>query len=540
MYKVLLKKQLTELMLGPANKNKKSKLASKLPAIGYVFVYLLVFFSFASVFYLLSSSLCVPLVNSGLDWLYLAYMFLLSVVVCMVGTVFNCYAVLYKAKDNDLLLAMPIKPITILAARLTGEYLISLFFSLMVMGPAVINLVNCITLSGCQIITLIIMILMIPVIGLVLSAMLAFIVAAITSHIKTNHTTLLIVILSIGAIALYYYGIYRAEEVLATILSDSLLLGEEIEGSGNLLYILGAGMAGDIKYLLIIVLIVIALFSLLCFILAKSFYRLATANKGGVKVEYKEKAVRQAGTEAALLRKEIGKFFSSANYILNGAMVSFILIIGAVVIVFKKAAVQEALANVTANLPEGMVAEDTLALIICMIMAMVMGTTNITPCSVSLERDNLWILKSFPIDSWQVLKQKVAAGLLITGPAALIGVAGACYAAEPGIKNVIILVAFVILFSLFVNMAGLMFGLIFPKLNWTNETAAIKQSISVVITMGAGFILTLLMFVVFATNIIPAATTLLVVLGLLLVLDTGVYFWLKKKGTIRFERLGSE
>ena len=540
MYGVLLKKQLAEFFCKPAGKNKKGKFVSKMPLLGYVFIYLLVFVSLSAFFYAISAELCAPLVNSGMDWIYLSYMFLTSIIVCMFGTVFNCYSTLYRARDNDLLLSMPIKPMTILAVRLTVEFLLSLFFALMVMGPAIFNWAMCVTLDGVQIVTAVVMTLATALIGVVLGTLLAFFVAVITSHIKTNHTTLLIVILSISAMVLYYYGIYKAEGMLAEVISNSIVLGEKLEGSTNFLYFIGTGMAGNIRNFVIVLAAVLVLFTLLCVILAKSFYRLATANKGGTKIEYKEKKARQENVELALVRKEIGKFTSSANYILNGAMTGIILVIGAIILAIKKDAVQAGVLQIVSELPEGMYMKDVCAIVICMALTMLMGTTNITPCSVSLERDNLWILKSSPISAWQVLKGKLATGLLISGPCALIGMAGACYALEPGIKNVFLLFVFLILYTLFINQVGLMFGLMFPKLNWTNETAAIKQSVSVLLTMGSGVLITVVLFLIFATGAVPANIMLLGVIAILALLDIGVYFWLKKKGTAKFEKLGSE
>lgn len=51
---------------------------------------------------------------------------------------FNTYSSLYLAKDNDLLLSLPIPVRTIMAARLLGVYLMGLMYSAIVIIPAVI------------------------------------------------------------------------------------------------------------------------------------------------------------------------------------------------------------------------------------------------------------------------------------------------------------------------------------------------------------------------------------------------------------------
>ena len=54
------------------------------------------------------------------------------------GSVFNTYSGLYLAKDNDLLLSLPIPVRAMLASRLLGVYLMGLMYSGVVMLPAVI------------------------------------------------------------------------------------------------------------------------------------------------------------------------------------------------------------------------------------------------------------------------------------------------------------------------------------------------------------------------------------------------------------------
>ena len=74
-----------------------------------------------------------------MGWLYFALMGLLAVFLGAFGSVFNTYASLYLAKDNDLLLSMPIPVRTmLLASRLLGVYLMGLLYSGVVILPAVI------------------------------------------------------------------------------------------------------------------------------------------------------------------------------------------------------------------------------------------------------------------------------------------------------------------------------------------------------------------------------------------------------------------
>ena len=90
------------------------------------------------IFTLLAVKLCGPLAAAGLGWLYFALMGLIAVLLGAFGSIFNTYAGLYLPKDNDLLLSMPVPVSSLVAARLSGVYLMGLMYSAVVILPAVI------------------------------------------------------------------------------------------------------------------------------------------------------------------------------------------------------------------------------------------------------------------------------------------------------------------------------------------------------------------------------------------------------------------
>ena len=49
-----------------------------------------------------------PLVGLGMSWMYFLIMAAAAIALGLFGSVFNTYSSLYQAKDNDLLLSLPI------------------------------------------------------------------------------------------------------------------------------------------------------------------------------------------------------------------------------------------------------------------------------------------------------------------------------------------------------------------------------------------------------------------------------------------------
>ena len=69
---------------------------------------------------------------------YFTLFALVGVLMGVFGSVFNTFSGLYQAKDNDLLLSLPIPVRAILASRLLGVYLMGLMFSGVILLPCVI------------------------------------------------------------------------------------------------------------------------------------------------------------------------------------------------------------------------------------------------------------------------------------------------------------------------------------------------------------------------------------------------------------------
>ena len=109
MLRVLLKKQLAEIFRGYFYDAKKNKARPKAAVIGYIVLFAAVMLGLlGGIFTFLSASICGAMSAVGMDWLYFALMGLLAVLLGAFGSVFNTYSGLYLAKDNDLLLSMPI------------------------------------------------------------------------------------------------------------------------------------------------------------------------------------------------------------------------------------------------------------------------------------------------------------------------------------------------------------------------------------------------------------------------------------------------
>ena len=333
MLKTLLKKQLLELNRGFFYNTKKNTVRSRASSILLIALYALLMVGIiGGMFTFMAIGLCRPLVEMGMDWLYYALIILIAVFMGVFGSVFNTYSSLYKAKDNDLLLSLPVPVGNILVARLTGVYLMGLMFSAVVMVPAVVVYLTVAPGAG-AVIGGVVLTLLVSVFVLELSCVLGWVVAKISTKIR--HKSIITVLLSLGFLALYYFVYFNAYELLGSIMTNADQLGRSIRGWGYPLYLMGRGAMGEVVPLLVVLVVVAALLAVIYRVLSHSFLKMATASDKTVKVKYREKAARARSVRRALLGRETSRYLASPTYMLNCSLGTLFLPIMAVLALVK-------------------------------------------------------------------------------------------------------------------------------------------------------------------------------------------------------------
>ena len=140
MLKTLVKKQLYELFRAYFFDAKKNKMRSKGQIAGFItFFVVVIVICLGGMFTAISLSTGKQLIPVGLGWLYFAIMGGMAVALGAFGSVFNTYSSLFLAKDNDLLLSMPIPVKYIINSRLLSVYLLGALYAWSVMIPAEIS-----------------------------------------------------------------------------------------------------------------------------------------------------------------------------------------------------------------------------------------------------------------------------------------------------------------------------------------------------------------------------------------------------------------
>ena len=531
MIKTLLKKQLLEVFSWFYIDRQSGKSRSKNGIILYSLLYVVLFCVLGGVFFSMAMPMCGPLVSAGLGWLYFAIMSLIGIALGVFGSVFSTYSSMYLAKDNDLLLSMPIPSSYILLVRLSGVYIMGLMYELIVMIPTLIVYFMYAKITVLSVLFTLLLPLLLSVFVLTLSCILGFVVAAISSRLKNK--SIITVILSLAFIAAYYYLYSQAYRILETILANPQKVGETVKTFLFPLYHLGLAAEGNALSMLIFTAIVAAFFGLVYLVLSRSFIKIATTKSGGKRTKYKEKTVKAGNIGSALLKKEFTRFLGSPTYMLNCGLGIVLMPIAAVLLIFNSGMINEML------LETGIGNSGIVPMLIAAAVCMMSSMNDITAPSVSLEGKQLWLLKAYPVEAKSVLHAKLKMHLILSIIPALAVTVTALAVVKSSVLNWVLVPAAVVLFIILSALFGLFLGLKMPNLNWTEETVPVKQSMSVTIALFGGWVAVIALgglYFAVSSFIAPEiymcfAVVLFAALGALL------YRWINTKGAKLFAEL---
>ncbi len=534
MWKALLKKQFLELINVYFPKKKAGKKRSAGAVAGFLILFILIFLSLGGSFYAAATMLASAMLPMGLGWLYFALIGSLSVFLGVFGGVFSTYASLYLAKDNDLLLSLPIPPRRILLVRMTAVYAAGLVYSAVAWLPAVICYLQFDASVPAAVFSLLLTFVN-AFLVLVLSCLLGWAVAAVSSRLRRKN--IITMILSLGFLAVYFFATSRMNRMLTGLTQNAGKLGEAVRGKLWPLYQLGLAACGKALPMLCWCCLVLALSLLTYWLLSRSFIRLATANRGAKKAVYHAGQSKASGLDAALLRKELRRFLGSPVYMLNCGIGVLMILICAVMLLVKASSIQETLALLLRSAPP--LVKSILPAAGVMAACALSGLAPITAPSVSLEGRSLWVLQSLPVPARSVLRAKERLHLLLVVPPIVLCCLALAFVLEADAVSCLLMLVCVTLFSVLLADLGLMMNLLKPNFTWTNENVPVKQGLPVVVCIFGGWFLSLLCLGLCAliSKALDArlglAAEAVVLAALLLLLKR----WLKTKGCRIFEEL---
>lgn len=521
MMKTLIKIKLLGLIKGflQNKKTKQNKASTILMALLFVYVGIVSLVMFYGFF----SNIVEPMHQMNLDWLYFAIIAILAFMLSFVGSVFVCEHELYEAKDNELLLSLPLTNQTVLLSRLCVILLLDYLFELLVIIPALIGYIEYTTFTFLQILMFIVVFLTFPFFVLTITMLLSWVVAMVMK--KVRYKNIIALVLWIVFFGLYMYGIQYVQNYIVLLVQNGKSIAQAIERSLFPVYHLAQAIVHiNLLSLCFYLLCVFVPFVIAMYLLSTNFIQLSLSKGKQKKKVYKEKPMKQKTTLYALYVREIRHFFSNAMVILNGITGEIMLVIACAGLIIYK--------NDILMLVHQFAMVDHFVLAAVIMISIGLNSMNIISASlISLEGNTMWILKSLPLQIKDIIHSKLLLQLSVCLPGQFIFGVVSSIVLDFSLEHMILVIVIPSMVIIFTAVLGLLMNLLKPRFDWNNETVCVKQSLSVFLTMLVSVSLVILIvfgYIKIFNDIIELKSYIYLILVILCLLDLFIYFLLMK------------
>ena len=428
---------------------------------------------FCGMFALMFSKLAPAYHTAGLDWLYFATAGLMALGLSVFGSVFATQSQIYDAKDNGLLLSMPIPPRTILLSRVLPLMVLNGVFSLLVLGPAGVVYGTMVGYTPVGLVAFVLCCLAVIFLSQALCCLLGWLLHLLLSRINKSLASAVYMVLFLG---IYFYLYSQAGNILNAMAAEGASMASALQSWAWPLYAMGRACTGSLPFLAAFLVICTAVSGLAYWFLSATFLGSAAMQHTGRRKKVDYGNLRAGSTVQALMFKERKRFLGCPVYLTNmGLGLVMILALAIAGAVFRKKVLE------FFNLIPGL--SLLMPLLICAVLGFLVSSTCISTPSVSLEGKSIWILKSLPLAPRQILLAKLRFHNVLVVPIAMASGLILSLAYGCGPVDTLLVTVFPGLLGLLCGLLGMVCGLQWARLDWLTEAHPCKQSVALAVTM---------------------------------------------------------
>ena len=488
--------------------------------MGFLLVYVVVVFG--SLFGMMFYSMYEPFGMLGMNWLYYAMAGLMATGLCFIGSVFFTQSVIFEAKDNELLLSMPVKPSAILGSRMAVLLVLNYAYALLIFLAC--GVARCIAgpVTVLGVARYVLCALLLPLLPTTLSCVIGWLIALAVARIRNK--TLFTTVLSLVFMGAYFAVCFNMQGYIEKLVANGAAIGHAIETALPPFYAMGLAVStGSLWQLIRFALWCLAPFAVVYWLLSRSFTHIATMRRGTKKVKYAARPLRASSPCKAMFVKELRHLGSSSAYILNGCLGAFLCVAVAALCAVKGKGLLQSLADIYAG---GADINNYLMPFACLVECLTLSMTIISAPSLSLEGKNMPLLQSMPVRARDVLLGKALVHMVVCMPAALVSSVLFMLALPMTAVQRALMVITPLVLVAFMALLGMVVNLRWPRFVYVNETVVIKQSASVTITMfsGMGVVLLPMLLYVLVLRKVMDVQTVLAIYTVLLAIACGVMY----------------
>lgn len=447
-----------------------------------LFLVFVVMYSVGVYAYLLAE----PLSKVHLTYVMLSlFLFFVTIISFMEG-LYKSQGILFESKDNDFLLSLPITKKVILLLRILKLLIFQFLYNLLFLLPVFIVYVYFerpgFLFYGISFVNLFLL----PIIPTVASGIIGYFIKLVSTRFKAKRfvQTILTIIVMLGI----FFLSFDIENLVNNIVKNATSINDMVM---NLYYPIGAYITLIDKFDGVIFLRVIFfhLIPLVLFVYLGSIYYFRVISRssscGIVREGFFEKKIKERSKLISLVKKELVRFFSSPVYILNTTFGVFIMVAVTIFLCMKGSIVLSSM-----DLSEfGIIGGDInsyLPGMYCALIVFVGCMSFMTSSSISLEGKCFNIMKGLPVSVEKIFLAKILVSSIISLP--LMVISDLIFMVKFRVSGVfmVLILLLTLVVPTFMAVIGLIINLKYPKLEFSNDTEVVKQSVSVMISTFLG------------------------------------------------------
>ena len=427
----------------------------------------------------------------------------------LVGFMFSFYAssnVIYGFKDYEMLSAMPVKTRTIVLAKVVFSYLSDLLFTLLIVIPSlfvynkyggVIDL-NYIASS-------IVVCLIAPLFPFALSTVVGALIAFISSRFKRKNLAQ-VILLMLVMVLIFASSFLEESGTMHTVMEKTYFIFPLCLNAFK-------SLVGLLIFCALCICLAVLVTVLTC-VTYRKMHTLLSARKKAKGFKLKDGKINTS--TRALFYKELKRFGSAPTYVAN-------TIIGAIMTV---------LFGIIVLVVPGMdVISELFARLAPAIFAFTLMLAPTTVCSLSIEGETFWIIKTMPVSLKKLINVKLSINVIFGVLPALIG-STLMVLGFNGVSLIcsILVVLCAVSFAFLGGNLGMTFNILFPMMKWDNINKPVKQGASLLMTMLVAMVLAALFGVGAIYLELSTFWFLFIIFAFTLILNVTLYVILMKKG----------
>ena len=453
-------------------------------------------------------------------------------VFCFITSLTKANGYLFESKDFDLLMSMPIGPKAIIFSKISNLFLLNYLSFGAIYIPSVVYYAIFATPAIWFYPLAFLVFIIGPFLLVAISSILSYLIGLILSRFK--YKNLIQIVVFTAFLVVMVYGSMSINQQTDMDPEQMELIVQQMI---NVLYKVYYpakwavnGLTGDFLQLLIYIGISIIPFVLFVYIIAHNYVK---ANSRA-KRSYREKNFKLTeqkvnGQFGSLLKREFKRYFSNSGVVLNTLAGPIMSLLFALMFLFGSDTFGDSIDKITTELS---------VLIIIALQVMMSGVSPTTASSISLEGKTFWIIKSSPVSPSKVLLSKITMNLILSMPAAIIVTIATVIVLPVGIIEILLLIFVPNLFLILSSLTGMLFNLIFPKMEWDNPIKPVKQGLATVLTMIVDWVLLTVLIVTFVV-LMPFGLLLSygVIIAILLVVSIVMAILVFTYGPKKFQKI---